>query len=312
MSNFDFMAGGFDPNGEGRKLIGQAGKDNLKGSEGNDYLIGQAGKDKLRGLEGNDHLIGDYIPIEADYNSKGVLDLPQDLVYNDKLFSNAGSDILADQYGNDRLKGSDGDDRLISISDSSIPSENTNIPPGVEDGDDLDKLDFSNELINPYDMASKDILTGGSGADTFEWNLLINASKEIVQKHTNDDEVINWGMNGVAGENNNYHDHWVDGIGRDLITDFSGQGGENDQIIIRGHTVKVKLLSEKEKKAKLGLYSDQGNDGVRGNGAHDFDVLGKILVRHDGNFNFNNDVQVIGVDYGAYGNGAELDEVFGF
>ena len=161
-------------------------------------------------------------------------------------------------------------------------------------------------------MASKDILTGGSGADTFEWNLLINASKDIVEKHTNDDEVINWGMNGVAGENDNYHDHWVDGIGRDLITDFSGQGGENDQIIVRGHTVKVKLLSEKPNKAKLGIYSDQGNDGERGNGAHDFDVLGKIVVKHDGNFNFDNDVQVVGVDYGAYGNGAELDQVFGF
>ena len=294
------------------EIEGNLGKNKIQGLQGNDRLIGQGGKDKLEGSEGDDHLIGDDIPTEADYNAKGVLDLPQDVVYDDKLFGDTESDILADQYGNDRLTGGDGDDRLISISDSSIPSENTKIPAGVDDGNDLDKLDFSNKLINQYGTASKDILTGGSGADTFEWNLLINASKEIVQKHTNDDEVINWGMNGVAGENNNYHDHWVDGIGWDLITDFSGQGGQNDQIIVRGHTVKVKLLSKKRKNAKLGIYSDQGNDGERGNGAHDFDVLGTIVVKHDGNFNFDNDVQVVGVDYGAYGNGAELDEVFGF
>ena len=294
------------------EIEGNLGKNKIQGLQGDDHLIGQAGKDKLEGSEGDDHLIGDYIPTEADYDAEGVLDLPEDVVYDDKLFGDTESDTLADQYGDDKLTGGDGNDRLISISDSSIPRENANIPAGVDDGDDLKKLDFSNELINPYNTASKDILTGGSGADTFEWNLLINASKDIVDKHTDDDEIINWGMNGVAGENDNYHDHWVDGIGKDLIMDFSGQGGEDDEIIVRGHTVKVKLLSETSDQAKLGIYSDQGNDGERGNGAHDFDVLGKIVVKHDGNFNFDNDVKVVGVDYGAYGDGAELAQVFGF
>ncbi|MCL2929007.1 MAG: calcium-binding protein, partial [Trichodesmium sp. MAG_R01] len=79
-------------------------------------------------------------------------------------------------------------------------------------------------------------------------------------------------------------------------------------------TVQKRLLEndEQSKIAVIGLYSDQGNDGQRGGGAHDLDVLGKIVVKHDGNFNFDNDVQVVGVDYGAYGNGAELDQVFGF
>ena len=38
--------------------------------------------------------------------------------------------------------------------------------------------------------------------------------------------------------------------------------------------------------ALIGVYSDQGADGERGNGAHDFDVLGLIKVNHDGNFSF--------------------------
>ena len=63
-------------------------------------------------------------------------------------------------------------------------------------------------------------------------------SKNIVDQHKNASTgVINWGMNGVAGENDNYHDHWVDGIGIDTITDFSGNGGGNDHILIQGHTV---------------------------------------------------------------------------
>ena len=197
------------------------------------------------------------------------------------------------------------------MSDSGTPKENRRIPAQADDGNDLDKLRFTISFFNPQFIDGNDTLEGGSGADTFEWNLLINAPKSIVNKHTND-QIINWGGNGVAGENQNYHDHWVDGIGRDVITDFSGEGGEGDKIIIRGHTVQTMLLKESNSKAVIGVYSDQGNDGERGNGAHDFDVLGKIVVLHDGNFNYENDLSVIGTDYGAYGDGAGLADVFGF
>lgn len=141
--------------------------------------------------------------------------------------------------------------------------------------------------------------------------MLVNATKSIVADNSSD-QIINWGMNGVAGENENYHDHWVDGIGRDVITDFSGEGGEGDKIVIKGHTAKAMLLRESGSKAVIGLYSDQGDDGERGGGAHDFDVLGEIIVRHDGNFSYENDVSVLGVDYKAYGNGSGLLDSFGF
>lgn len=299
-------------------IVGSSDDSTIEGTEyndiirargGDDLVFGHNGNDRLIGGKGSDHLIGDSISTRKDFDNKGQL-LKKDF-RNDMLKGGVGDDILVDQYGSDKLMGGKGNDTLISISDSGIPDENKKIKPQNNDGNDLDKLQFRRRFFNPEAFESNDRLTGGEGSDTFEWNLLINASKSIVDKNTTDG-IINWGMNGVAGENDNYHDHWVDGIGRDVITDFSGVGGEKDKIIIKGHTVKVELLFEKDLKAVIGLYSDQGNDGERGGGAHDFDVLGKIVVHHDGNFNFNEDISVIGVDYGAYGAGSNVLEAFGF
>ena len=284
--------------------------DIIRAKGGDDLVFGHNGNDRLIGGMGSDHLIGDSISTREDFDNMGQL-LKEDF-RNDILKGGVGDDILVDQYGSDKLKGGKGNDTLISISDSGIPDENKKIKPNNDNGNDLDKLQFRRRFFNPEAFESNDRLTGGEGSDTFQWNLLINASKLIVDNNTTDGGIINWGMNGVAGENENYHDHWVDGIGRDVITDFSGVGGEKDKIIIKGHTVKAELLFEKDLKAVIGLYSDQGNDGERGGGAHDFDVLGKIVVNHDGNFNFNEDISVIGVDYGAYGAGANVLEVFGF
>ena len=295
--------------GDDSTIVGDDYSNIIRARGGDDLVFGHNGNDRLIGGKGSDHLIGDSISTHKDFDNNGQL-LKVDL-RNDILKGGAGDDILVDQYGSDKLKGGKGDDTLISLSDSGIPFENIKIKPQSDDGNDLDKLRFSRRFFNPEAFESNDRLTGGEGSDTFEWNLLINARKSIVEKNTTDG-VINWGMNGVAGENNKYHDHWVDGIGRDVITDFSGVGGENDNIIIKGHTVKAELLIEKDQKAVIGLYSDQGNDGVRGGGAHDFDVLGKIVIHHDGNFNFDEDISVIGVDYGAYGTGSNLLEAYGF
>ena len=292
-------------------ITGSTENDFIIGFGGNDLMFGGSGNDVLMGRKGNDHLIGDFLPSSRDFDDFGRLLQSAATAKNDVLIGGSGDDVLVDQYGSDVLRGGAGNDRLISISDSGTPQENQRIQAQVDDGSDLDKLRFAKRFFNPEGYASNDRLTGGEGADTFEWNLLINATKSIVADNTSD-QIINWGMNGVAGENENYHDHWVDGIGRDVITDFSGEGGEGDKIVIKGHTVKAMLLRESESKAVIGLYSDQGNDGERGGGAHDFDVLGKIIVRHDGNFSYENDVSVLGVDYGAYGNGSGLLDAFGF
>ncbi len=181
------------------------------------------------------------------------------------------------------------DSTIYNPSNAGTPIENHNIQVDVEDGNDIEKLEFSSQYTNPNGDGN-DWLSGTKGANTFDVNLLINAKSEIYQKHIDGNGKIDW--QGVAGENNNYHDHWVDGIGKDTISDFSGSGGEGDKINVVGHTVAVTVLEESDRQIKLGLYSDQGADNSRGNGAHDFDVLGTLTIDHDGNFDYGSDVSV--------------------
>jgi hypothetical protein len=178
---------------------------------------------------------------------------------------------------------------LYSSSNGGMPIENPSIPANVDDGNDVEKLDFSQQYASPNGIGD-DSFSGTSGANTFDVNLLLNAKPEIYQQHVDSEGKIDW--EGVTGENNNYHDHWLDSMGQDTIVDFSGTGGEGDKINFSGHTVTIALLEESDNQVKLGVYSDQDADGSRGTGAHDFDVLGTLTINHDGNFNYGSDVVV--------------------
>jgi len=135
------------------------------------------------------------------------------------------------------------------------------------------------DRINPAvpEGAADDVIAGGQGKDTFAFRLLLNATDEILAKHTRDDGSINWRK--VAGENDNVHDHWVEGIGNDTILDFSKQDG--DRIDIRGHTVEIASITYDEDAggdySLIALRSQQGDGG----GAHDEDLLGTIKVYGD-------------------------------
>ena len=181
------------------------------------------------------------------------------------------------------------DTTVYSPSNAGEPLEDPDIPADTNDGNDLNKLDFSSQYSSPNGGGS-DTYSGTGGVNTFDFNPLLNAKPEIIEKHVDADGRIDW--QGIAGENDNRHDHWVDSLGEDTIIDFSGQGGDGDQINITGHTAAAMVIEESEGQVVLGVYSDQGADGSRGNGAHDLDILGTITVNHDGNFNYGSDVNV--------------------
>lgn len=268
-SGRDFIFGG-----EGDDLLlGGSGGDVLLGEAGNDVASGGAGNDYVDGGEGNDTVLGgggDDVLWGGDdddvLNGEGGNDAIGDGYGDDLLKGGMGDDSLSNIWGNDTLVGDAGNDRLVSISDAGEPVPAQDAEGQVEEGEPLENSD--------------DVLTGGAGADTFWFHITIDAKQEIIDKYTDANTGrVDWA--GVTGENNNVHDHWVESIGDDIITDFRKRQG--DKIAIEGHTVEVTSVEQidangdgKRDYTLITLISQQGAAG-----AHDEDQLGTIKVFGD-------------------------------
>ncbi|ASP31821.1 hypothetical protein CHH27_00030 [Labrenzia sp. VG12] len=255
------MAFGFNHDGElttgAAYQEGTDAGETIEGTEGADAINAGLGDDIVNGNGGNDVLQGGY--------------------GNDELNGGDGNDVLDGGHGEDLLNGGDGNDLLISRSDGREG-------PVAYDAD-RDEGDPYNELTNgklypDQPIPADDVLTGGSGGDVFYFQTLINAKERFIEEHTQDDGSIRW--HGVAGENANIHDHWVDMIGNDVITDFNRD--EGDRIVIEGHTTKIRSITYGDSNGDgvvdhtvISLYSDQGSGG----GAHNNDDLGTITVYGD-------------------------------
>lgn len=249
------------------RVNGGSGNDILFGEGGNDRLIGGSGDDQLFGGEGNDRLKGgdgDDILDGGDNDDRLI-----DGEGNDILLGGDGNDRLVGTLGEDLLYGGDGNDLIISRSDAGEPDV------AFPDSPNDDGRYFDNQPV-PGD----DHLIGGAGADTFKFVLGINAKQEIIDKHTMDNGKIHW--HGVAGENNNDHDHWVDSIGNDTIWDYSE--AEGDKIKVVGHTIGIGEIiyedtdGDGDLESIIVLVSDQGGNNA---GAHDQDIVGTITVHGD-------------------------------
>lgn len=260
-------------------LMGRGGDDSLRGDKGNDTIFGGVGSDVMRGGRGNDTLMGE-LGNDFVFGGRGndFLDggLGNDLLKggsgndtlmggsgNDTLRGNRNNDLIIDSYGEDYLIGGKGNDTLISRADEGEP----------EIAQETDATQVYPD--QPFSDVN-DTLVGGKGADTFVFEALLNAKVEIMEKHADANGVINW--RGVAGENDNVHDHWVEGVGMDVIKDFHRSQG--DKINIIGHTVNITIEDAVDNNGKdyslISLVSNQG-----GAGAHDGDLLGNISVYGD-------------------------------
>jgi len=174
------------------------------------------------------------------------------------------TDLVTLGRGNQSVDTGAGNDRIVIMGDGGEPD------PAQTGG--------SGRITSPVDPSlSTDVVRGGLGKDQFVFKLFLNARPEIIAKHTRADGSVDW--HGVAGENNNVHDHWVESLGNDVILDFDK--GDGDQIRIEGHTVSIAAIEYGSDDggtfSLIILRSDQGAGG----GAHNGDLLGTIKVYGD-------------------------------
>ncbi|MEO0911645.1 MAG: LamG-like jellyroll fold domain-containing protein, partial [Pseudomonadota bacterium] len=225
-----------------------------------DLIEGEGGDDQLSGGNGDDQIYGGY--------------------GDDVLEGGSGDDVLDGGRGSDLLIGGDGNDLLIGRSDAGITRIGQLAIGNPTRNDPDGEVNYYRQILEGYEgqpLLASDIMIGGAGNDTFLISPQINAKLEIIERHVRSDGTINWA--GVAGENDELHDHWVDAFGIEVIADYNAN---EDTIAVIGHTANAFVE-----------YRDLNDDGVldtvinvisiqHGNGgAHDRDLLGQILVFGD-------------------------------
>lgn len=138
-------------------LIGDAGDDDLSGTDSDDILTGNGGRDRLSGLDGDDDLNGgDGVDVLLGGAGDDVLaggDAFDFLIGGDggdTMFGGASRDLLVGQAGRDEISGGAGDDILIGGAGTDLFYFN--------DGDGNDRvLDF-----DPTSTGDVVVLSGNS------------------------------------------------------------------------------------------------------------------------------------------------------
>ncbi|MEM7059521.1 MAG: LamG-like jellyroll fold domain-containing protein [Pseudomonadota bacterium] len=231
------------------------------GTNGIDKIEGGGADETLDGLAGDDEIYGGY--------------------GDDRLEGGDGDDVLDGGRGSDLLIGGKGDDLLISRSDVGEQRIGQLAIGAPTRGDPDGEVNNARQKLKGYEdqpLIGDDIMFGGDGRDTFLIEPLLNGKLEIIQKHTRSDGSINWA--GVAGENNELHDHWTDAFGIEVIGDYVKA---DDQIAVIGHTATVHTIEYRD------LDGDGDDESIvtvlskqhGGGGAHTQDYLGQIIVFGD-------------------------------
>ncbi|MGB1018254.1 MAG: hypothetical protein ACPGVH_04235 [Chitinophagales bacterium] len=136
---------------------------------------------------------------------------------NDVIIGTDENDILDGGYGEDSISAGAGNDLLISKSDgreARVGREYTTYR------DPQNLINYATKTLNAdFPIKANDVLSGGEGADIFRFITLVNAKSSFIEKNKKTNGNIKWME--ITLKNTFIHDHWVERIGNDIITDFS-------------------------------------------------------------------------------------------
>ena len=221
--------------------FGTSGGDIIFGGGGNDSLNGRAGMDFLSGGSGDDFLDTDlYTGVLTGGIGDDVL---QDGHMNDHLFGGAGNDRLNVGLSFDLAAGGDGNDVIVSRSDSGEPDQNFgnlgNLPVYSETGQHGLPFAEGSRVFDHNESAGVDVddnLFGGAGNDLFVFEFTLSVPVDVSDPAERG-QTLDWIT--LAGRNSYQHDHWVDGIGNDVIHDFEVG---SDVVAFVGHTSVIESI----------------------------------------------------------------------
>jgi hypothetical protein len=131
-------------NGVAATIVGTAGKDKIRGTNGRDVIVALGGKDKISGRGGNDLICAGGGDDKVDAGSG-----------DDVVFGEGGRDHLRGGDGDDRLDGGDGDDKLRGGAGNDR----------ARGGDGKDMVDGDSGHDRLAGEGQRDSLSGASGND---------------------------------------------------------------------------------------------------------------------------------------------------
>ena len=236
-------------------LTGSAHADTLKGNAGANVLKGGDGRDDLYGDEGNDNLYGGD---KSDYLHGGR--------GNDLLEGGAGNDTLEGGAGADILRGGPGSYDRAAYTESE-QGVTVNLTDGTARGGDAQ----GDTLIGIEDLEGSDeadVLTG-NGVDNY---LVGHDGDDTLKGEGGADELIG-GLGrdtltgGTGADKFIFDEEDASPVGaRDVVTDFSGRGGEGDKLDLSYLTERTTLNVKYQKfgigsAAKTIVQVDVDGDG---------------------------------------------------
>ena len=198
-------------------LQGDAGDDELNGEGGNDVLLGGDGADELNGGDGQDlasyFLSDEAVTVNlADGTTSGgeaegdVLTSIENLlgsVFDDVLTGDAGNNVISGVIGDDLLDGGAGADQLNGgEGNDTVTYENSDAgvivnllngltSGGHAEGDRLSSVEnvIGSDFDDVFMSGSTDnIMTGGEGADTFQF--LSTTANDVITDFGNGADII--------------------------------------------------------------------------------------------------------------------------